>query len=71
VTTSRELDARLVIDADHSKFCEGHYVDGSWVHTNPQCEDITKFKTITVPSDYMTVRVDAAASSGVALAAVR
>jgi hypothetical protein len=24
VTTSRELDARLVIDADHSKFCEGH-----------------------------------------------
>jgi hypothetical protein len=68
VSRSRELDGRLVIDADHSKFCEGNFVDGSWVHTNLQCEDIAKFKTITVPSDYITVQVDAAPSRGVAFA---
>ena len=57
-TTSRQPDTRRVIDEDNSTFCEGTYVDGLWVQTNPRCENNIKFKTITAPSDYITVKVD-------------
>ena len=57
-TTSRQPETRRVIDEDHSTFCEGTYVDGAWAQTNPTCKDNVKFKTITAPSDYITVKVD-------------
>jgi hypothetical protein len=60
LTTSREPETRRVIDEDNSTFCEGTYVDGLWVQTNPTCKDNVMFKTITAPSDYVTVRVDPA-----------
>jgi hypothetical protein len=63
LTTSREPEARRVIDEDNSTFCEGTYLDGLWVKTNPSCQDNVKFKTITAPSDYLTVRVDPATPS--------
>ena len=58
LTTSRESETRRVIDEDNSTFCEGTYVDGAWAQTNPTCKDNVMFKTITAPSDYVTVRVD-------------
>lgn len=70
LTTSRGPEARRVIDEGNSTFCEGTYLDGLWVQTNPSCEDNVKFKTITAPSDYLTVRVDPAPSKGVATALV-
>ena len=60
LTTSRESESRPVIDEDHSTFCEGTYVDGAWVQTNPTCKGNVKFKTITAPSDCITVRIDPA-----------
>jgi len=38
-------------------------VDGAWAQTNPKCKDNVKIKTITAPSDYITVRVDLAPRS--------
>jgi hypothetical protein len=63
LTPSRERVARRVIDEDHSTFCEGTYVDGAWAQTNPTCRDDVKFKTITAPSDCITVRIDPAPRS--------
>jgi hypothetical protein len=63
LTTSRESETRRVIDENHSTFCEGTYLDGAWAQTNPTCKDNVKFKTITAPSDYITVRVDPAPQS--------
>jgi hypothetical protein len=61
--TSRGSETRRVIDEDNSTFCQGTYVDGAWAQTNPTCKANVKFKTITAPSDYVTVRVDAAPRS--------
>ena len=63
LTTSRESETRRVIDENHSTFCEGTYLDGAWAQTNPTCKDNVMFKTITAPSDYVTVRVDPAPQS--------
>jgi hypothetical protein len=63
LTTSRESVPQRVVDEDHSTFCEGTYVDGAWVQTNPTCKDNVKFKTITAPSDYIAVRIDPAPRS--------
>ena len=63
LTTSREPETRRVIDEDNSTFCEGTYVDGAWAQTNPTCKDNVKFKTITAPADYVTLRVDPAPRS--------
>jgi hypothetical protein len=63
LTTSRESETRRVIDEDNSTFCEGTYVDGAWAQTNPACRDNVKFKNITAPSNYVTVRVDPAPRS--------
>jgi hypothetical protein len=58
VSTYREPVPRVVIDESRSTFCEGSYVDGNWVHRDANCVDNISYKTITAPSDYITVRVD-------------
>jgi len=40
----------LVLDEANSILCEGYYIDGSWVHTNPRCEDSESCQP--VPLDY-------------------
>jgi len=62
LTTSRGSVQRIVIDAAASALCDGNYNDGVWTHTNPNCEDRVKYKTVTLPSDYIAVRVDLASS---------
>jgi hypothetical protein len=62
LSTSRIVEERLVIDEANSTLCEGEYRDGSWVHTQPQCEDRVNFKKVTVPSAYFSVQVDPAPS---------
>ena len=66
LTPSRESSAQLVIDEDNSRLCQGPDVDGLWVHANPKCTDQIKFKTVTVPSDYIKVRVEPVATRAVA-----
>ena len=66
LTTARSLEERWAIDGEHSTFCEGNYSDGTWVNRDRQCENTVKFKKIIVPSDYIAVRVDLAASREVA-----
>ncbi|MDR3698464.1 MAG: hypothetical protein P4L56_02440 [Candidatus Sulfopaludibacter sp.] len=58
VTTSRPPTRTAAIDQANSTFCAGHYIDSNWTHNNPACQDRVVFKTVTKPSDYMTVRVD-------------
>ena len=53
----------LVLDEANSILCEGYYVDGSWVHANPRCEDSVVYRKVASPSPYITVKVDSAASS--------
>jgi hypothetical protein len=65
LTASRESSAQLVIDEDNSTLCQGPGVDGLWVHANPKCEDRIKYKTVTVPSDYIRVRVEPVAAIAV------
>lgn len=60
LTTSRMPEQRWMIDEDHSAFCDGNYVEGSWVHTNPNCEDEINLKKIGVLSDYVAVTVEPA-----------
>jgi hypothetical protein len=62
LTTSRDLQQRVVVDDENSTFGEGTYVDGIWSHTNPRCEDNVRSMTITVPVDYIAVRVDPVSS---------
>jgi hypothetical protein len=58
VTTARlPVQARL-IDWANSSLCEEHLVGGLWVHRNRNCRDNIRFKNVTVPSDYITVRVE-------------
>lgn len=60
VTTSRDSAQQVFIDEAHSTFCDGNYVDGNWMQTNPKCEDRIAYRKATSPSAYITVRVDAA-----------
>ena len=39
LTTSRESIQQVVIDRASSTLCDGSYVDGNWIHTNPKCEE--------------------------------
>jgi hypothetical protein len=57
---SRDMDERLVIDEERSTFCNGNYIDGSWVHADPKCEDAIRFKAGRTPSEYITVSVELA-----------
>jgi len=58
VTTSRETIQRVVIDETRSNFCDAILRDGSWTLADPDCLDRISYKTITTPSDYISVRVD-------------
>ncbi|MGA2722853.1 MAG: hypothetical protein ABSG79_10620 [Bryobacteraceae bacterium] len=63
VATSPGFVPRVVIDQANSVFCDGSYIDGLWTHTDRNCEDKVTLKTVATPSDYITVRVDPAAST--------
>jgi hypothetical protein len=62
VTTSRDAVPLVVIDEANSTWCEGSYVDGAWTHTISKCEDKITYRTVKVPSSYITVKVERAAS---------
>src|SRR5258708_9239618 len=58
VATSRPAVRAAVIDEANSSFCDGNYMDGNWIQKNPNCKDKGSFKTVTRPSDYITVHAD-------------
>jgi len=58
VSTYRPTVEEKVIDKANSHFCEGSYVDGSWVRKDPKCQDQVQYTKQTVPSPYLTVQVD-------------
>jgi hypothetical protein len=57
LTSSREPERRVVIDETNSRFCEGNYVDGAWQRKDAQCDEIIKYKAVTVPPEYVTIRI--------------
>ena len=58
VSTYRATVEQKVIDKANSHFCDGNYMDGSWVLKDPKCQDQVQYVTQTVPSPYLTVQVD-------------
>jgi hypothetical protein len=56
--TSRESVQQTVIDPANSAFCDGNYVDGNWIRTNPKCGDRVVYHTVAAASPYISVRVD-------------
>jgi hypothetical protein len=58
VTTSRGAVQQVVIDEAQSSLCNSIPVDANWVRTDPNCQERINYKTITTPSEYITVRVD-------------
>ncbi len=69
LTTMRGLSLQLAIDEANSALCDGNYSEGLWTHTNPGCEDKVTYKTVTVPSGYIAIRVDPVSSRSESLAA--
>lgn len=69
LTTSRGLTQQVAIDEANSALCDGNYSEGLWTHSNPGCEDKVTYKTVTVPSDYIAIRVDPVSSRSESLAA--
>ena len=68
LTTSTEWVARVAVDRDNSKFCNGNYADGAWAREDSQCKDTVNFKTISVPSEYIAVTVELASTRELASA---
>jgi hypothetical protein len=58
LNTSRQMVDERVIDKAHSHFCEGNYVDGSWVRKDANCKDDVVYITQTVASPNLQVQVD-------------
>jgi hypothetical protein len=58
VSAYRAMVEQKVIDKEHSQFCDGSYVDGSWVRKDPKCQDRVQYTNQTLPSPYLTVQVD-------------
>jgi hypothetical protein len=59
VASSTESEPRVVIDDANSVFCDGNYnMDGLWVHSDPACQDSVAYKTIMVPSEFVTLKVE-------------
>ena len=56
--TSREDAQQVVIDETRSSFCDTVVRDGVCTKRDPHCQNRINYKTITTPSDYVTVRVD-------------
>jgi hypothetical protein len=59
---SRDFVQQVVIDEANSNACDGNYIDGNWIQTNPTCEDRVAYRRIASASPYITVRVDPAPS---------
>ena len=62
IATSREPVQETVIDETRSTLCDGNYVDGNWIHTNPKCEDNIAYRRVAMPSSYIRVEVNPATS---------
>jgi hypothetical protein len=71
VNTQREQVRVMAIDNAQSHFCDGNFVDGAWKNDSASCRDQVSYKPVIVPSDYVTVRVDAASLSANATIAAR
>ena len=63
ISTGRPSIQQEVIDEANSTFCDGYYVDSSWVHANPACEDRVTYRQVASLSPYIMVKVDLAPSS--------
>jgi hypothetical protein len=63
LTTSRSLIQRSEIDAATSKICDRSVSDGSWTTTNPGCSDQINYRTMSIPSDYIMLKVEPVASA--------
>ena len=71
LNTYREPVRRMSIDSVQSKFCAGNFVDGSWMHVNPSCQDDVRYTMVSSPSDYITVRIDTVSESAPGMAVQR
>ena len=58
IATSRERVQEIVIDQANSTLCDGNYIDGNWVRTNPKCEDRIVYRRVAMPSSYIRVEVN-------------
>jgi hypothetical protein len=58
VATSRMPIRKAITDEANSSFCDGNYMDGNWIQKDPKCQDKVSFNIVTIPSDYITVRVE-------------
>jgi hypothetical protein len=58
MSSYRAMVDQKVIDKEHSRFCDGNYVDGNWMQKDPKCQDQVQYTSQTVPSPYLTVQVD-------------
>jgi hypothetical protein len=58
MTTSHLPVRRAVVDDANSRFCSGNYVDGNWSQSDPHCRDQVSLTTVTMPSEYIAVRVE-------------
>jgi hypothetical protein len=58
ISTSRPMVQERVIDQQNSHFCQGNYVDGSWVQADRNCREQVQYTMRTVPSTYWAVAVD-------------
>lgn len=63
VTLGRDSMLQPILDKANSTLCDGDYVDGNWMHTNPRCEDTLTYKEVASASPYITVNVDPVSSS--------
>jgi hypothetical protein len=71
VTTAHSPVNATAIDEVKSSFCDGNYIDGSWVNTDSLCRNQLRFKTVSVPSDFVTVHVEIAPQVAEAAAVAR
>jgi len=62
LSTYRGLVPQVVIDDANSVLCAGSYIHGLWTQTDRNCEEKVSYKTVAMPSGYIVVRVDPAAS---------
>lgn len=58
LTTTGDSIQQDAVDQANSTFCDGTYVDGSWIHTNPRCEDSITYQEVASVSPYIKVNVD-------------
>ena len=58
ISTSRPMVQEKVVDRQHSRYCEGNYVDGNWIQKDSGCKDQVQYETRTVPSEYWAVNVE-------------